>query len=130
MPVTQDIVATYRGPGRVVRRLLDMGPREDRALAFVMAFCVIRFISKAPGIARESHLEGTELNGLLAANLFGSVMLLPLLMYAVAAITYLAFHRFREEITAYSTRVALFWAALAYTAIAVEWIGGRFRWRR
>ena len=55
MPVTTDIVATYRGPGRVVRRLLDMGPREDRALAFVMAFCVVGFIAQLPGLARRAQ---------------------------------------------------------------------------
>ena len=37
MTLSREILATYRGPGAVVRRLLRQGPREDRALMFVMA---------------------------------------------------------------------------------------------
>ncbi|MEC7668511.1 MAG: YIP1 family protein, partial [Pseudomonadota bacterium] len=32
MPVTTDIVASYRRPAQVMRRLLSAGTREDRAL--------------------------------------------------------------------------------------------------
>lgn len=113
MPVTTDIVATYRGPGRVVRRLLDMGPREDRALAFVMAFCVIGFIAQMPSLARRAHLEGTELNMLMGGALMGSVFILPLIFYLVAWVTYLAARAFGGKGTSYGARLALFWALLA-----------------
>ena len=36
MSVITDIAATYRGPRRVVRRIIAAGPREDRALAILM----------------------------------------------------------------------------------------------
>ena len=36
MGVVTDIVATYRQPRRVMRRLLSMGKREDRALGIVL----------------------------------------------------------------------------------------------
>ena len=36
MPVTTDIVATYKGPRRVIAHLLSLGPREDRALAILI----------------------------------------------------------------------------------------------
>lgn len=113
MPVTTDIVATYRGPGRVVRRLLDMGPREDRALAFVMAFCVIGFIAQMPSLARKAHLEGSELNMLMGGALMGSVFILPLIFYLVAWISYLAARVFGGKGTSYGARLALFWALLA-----------------
>ena len=113
MPVTTDIVATYRGPGRVVNRLLDMGPREDRALAFVMAFCVIGFIAQLPSLARRAHLEGSELNMLMGGALLGSVFILPLLFYLIAWISHLVARAFCGKGTGYGARLALFWALLA-----------------
>lgn len=119
MPVTTDIVATYRGPGRVVRRLMDMGPREDRALAFVMAFCVISFIAQLPGLARRAHLEGLELNMLMGGALLGSVFILPLLFYLLAWITHLIARLFGAPITSYQARLALFWALLASSPLVL-----------
>ncbi|NKX72530.1 YIP1 family protein, partial [Rhodobacteraceae bacterium R_SAG3] len=55
MAVTTDITATYRGPRKVIARLLAMGPREDRLLAFVMGACVLMFIAQMPRLAREAH---------------------------------------------------------------------------
>ena len=113
MSVTTDIVATYRGPTRVVNRLLDMGPREDRALAFVMAFCVIGFIAQLPGLARKAHLEGSELNMLMGGALLGSVFILPLLLYLIAWISHLVARAFGGKGTSFGARLALFWALLA-----------------
>ncbi|KIC42772.1 hypothetical protein RA27_05375 [Ruegeria sp. ANG-R] len=113
MPVTTDIVATYRGPGRVVRRLLDMGPREDRALAFVMAFCVVGFIAQLPSLARRAHLEGTDLNMLMGGALLGSVFILPMLFYGLAWVSHLVARTFGGKGTSYGARLALFWALLA-----------------
>ena len=48
MAVTTDIVATYRGPAAVIRKLLAQGPREDRALVYVMAGCLIVFVAQLP----------------------------------------------------------------------------------
>ncbi|NRB36583.1 MAG: YIP1 family protein, partial [Rhodobacteraceae bacterium] len=62
MPVTSDIVATYRGPRKVMRRLIDLGRREDRALAFVMGFAVIAFVAQLPRLSRVAHLEGSDLS--------------------------------------------------------------------
>ncbi|WP_170339121.1 YIP1 family protein [Ruegeria arenilitoris] len=119
MPVTTDIVASYRGPGRVVRRLLDMGPREDRALAFVMAFCVIGFIAQLPGLSRRAHLEGLDLNMLMGGALLGSVFILPLLLYVLAWGTYLIARMFGGATTSYQARLALFWALLASSPLVL-----------
>ncbi len=113
MPVSSDIVATYRGPGRVVRRLLDMGPREDRALIFVMAFCLVSFIAQMPGLARRAHLEGVELNMLLGGALLGSVFILPLFFYSLAFVSHWAARLVGGKGSAYGARLALFWALLS-----------------
>jgi len=119
MPVTSDIVATYRGPGRVVRRLLELGQREDRALVFVMAACTVVFIADTPRLARMAHETGQGLNSLLAAGLFAWVMCMPLVLYVLAGFTYMVGRLFGGHGTAYGARLALFWALLASTPLVL-----------
>ena len=119
MPVTSDIVATYRGPGRVMRRLLAMGQREDRALAFVMVFCAVAFIAQMPGLARKAHMEGLDLNATMGGALLGSVILLPLLFYGLAWVSHLIARLFGGGGTGYGARLALFWALLASTPLVL-----------
>lgn len=119
MPVSADIVATYRGPRRVMRRLLDMGPREDRALALVMAFCVIAFVAQMPALARRAHLEQLELDMLLGGALLGSVIILPLLLYTLALLSHWVARLLGGRGTAYAARLALFWSLLASTPLVL-----------
>lgn len=113
MPVTTDIVATYRGPGRVMRRLLDMGPREDRALIIVMAACFLVFIGQTPRLAREAHLTGQELNALLAGALFAWVLSAPLFLYLLAGLSHMIARLFGGQGDWFGARLALFWSFLA-----------------
>ena len=69
MLLTREIVATYRGPGAVVSRLLAQGPREDRALMFVMAACGLFFVAQLPALSRRAWLEGVDLNPLMGGAL-------------------------------------------------------------
>lgn len=119
MPVTTDIVATYRGPGRVVRRLLELGQREDRALVFVMAFCVVAFIAQMPSLARRAHLEGLELNMLMGGALLGTVFILPLFFYALAFVSFGAARLVGGRGSSYGARLALFWALLSSTPLVL-----------
>lgn len=117
MPVTSDITATYRGPGRVIRRLLDMGQREDRALAFLMGACVIIFFGQLPRLSREAHLTGRELDMLMGGALLAWVFLAPLMLYALAALSHLVAKVFGGQGSWYSARLALFWSLLASTPL-------------
>lgn len=113
MPVTQDIVATYRGPGRVMHRLLSMGQREDRAIAIVMAGCAVIFVAQLPRLAREAHLTGEELNPMLGASLLAWVFIAPLMLYALAALSHLVARLLGGRGSGFDARLALFWAVLA-----------------
>ena len=126
MPVTADITATYRGPGRVMRKLLGMGAREDRALAFLMGFCVIAFIAQLPRLARQAHLQGEDLSMLMAGALMGSVFILPLLLYALAWATHLVRRVLGRAGTSYGARLALFWSLRASTPVLLLYglVGG------
>jgi hypothetical protein len=113
MPLTRDIVATYRGPGRVVKRLLAMGKREDRALMFLMLSCAIVFVAQMPRLSREAFLSGQELNMLMGGALLGWLFIAPPMFYVIAALSYLVARLFRGKGSAYGARLALFWAFLA-----------------
>ncbi|KPA22536.1 hypothetical protein shim_08210 [Shimia sp. SK013] len=113
MPVVRDIAATYRGPHKVVARLLAMGEREDRAFVILMAACVVTFIGQWPRLAREAHVTGQELNPLLGGTLMAWLFIAPLLAYALAFAIHFVFRALRRKQTPYGSRVALFWAMLA-----------------
>ncbi|OWU70614.1 YIP1 family protein [Phaeobacter sp. 22II1-1F12B] len=120
MPVTADITATYRGPGRVVERLLAQGRQETRALTFVMLACVLIFVAQAPYQAREAHLNP---DGPLAVRLYWSaffwVFIMPLVLYAFALVVWLVSKLARRRLSAFDVRLTLFWALLAVTPVTL-----------
>ena len=60
MAVTTDIMRTWRGPRTVMRDLLNHGQREDRALAYLMAACIMIFIAQWPRLSRiAAGFDGT-----------------------------------------------------------------------
>ena len=119
MSLSREILATYRGPGKVVARLLSQGPREDRALMLVMAACALFFIAQMPALSRQAHLEETELNPLLGGALLAWLVLAPLLFYLVAFLSHLVAKLFGGKGSAYGARLALFWALLAATPLVL-----------
>ncbi|WP_136441301.1 YIP1 family protein [Pacificoceanicola onchidii] len=119
MPVTQDIVATYRGPGKVVERLLQAGPREDRLLALVMGACVIFFVARWPALAREAHLADKDLNMLLGGTLLAIVFIFPLIVYAVGFLTGVIGTPLGFRGGGFGARLALVWALLASSPLVL-----------
>ncbi|TCL09414.1 hypothetical protein BXY66_1460 [Shimia isoporae] len=113
MSVARDILATYRGPHKVVARLLSMGEREDRVFVILMAACAVTFIGQWPRLAREAHLTGEELNPLLGGTLMAWLFIAPLLAYALALIVHVLFRAIGRKQTSFGSRLALFWAMLA-----------------
>ncbi len=119
MPVSNDIVATYRGPGRVMQRLLARGVREDLALAFLMAGCAIMFVAQLPRLSREAHLGGQDLNMLMGASLLAWLFFAPLLLYTLAAFSHLVARAFGGRGDWFGARLALFWSMLAASPLVL-----------
>lgn len=114
MSLTQDILQSYRAPRTVLRRRLGPEPREDRALAILMGACLLLFVAQWPGHARAAHLAPeVPLDARLTGALMGTIFLLPLLAYALAAASHLVLRAFGGRGTFHGARVALFWAMLA-----------------
>lgn len=121
MAATRNIVASYKGPIRVVRRILAQGEQENRALIYLMLGCLLVFIAQMPRLAREAFLTGEDLNMLMGATLMAWIFVAPLLLYAVAWMTYLITKLLRLGMRSYATRIALFWALLASSPIMLLW---------
>jgi hypothetical protein len=121
MAATQDILATYRGPGRVLQRLLARGTREDLALIYLMTGCLMVFVAQTPRLARQAHQTGEELSMLLGATLLAWIFIAPLLLYALAALTGLLLRALGRPISGFAARMALFWALLAAAPLLLLW---------
>lgn len=121
MSLVADIAASYRRPRAVVARLLAQGPREDRALVFLMLGCGVMFVAQWPRLAREAHISGQDLDMLLGASLFALLFIVPLALYVFAALVQLALRAARRTISGYGSRLALFWALLTTTPVLLLW---------
>ena len=120
MPVTRDIVATYGGPRRVVRRLLDMGVREDRALILVIVACVLIFIAQSPWQASQAYFDpSVPLEARLYWSGFFWILLMPLLLYLLGFLSHLVARLLGGRGTGYDARIALFWALMAVSPITL-----------
>lgn len=103
----------------MVRRLVDAGQREDRALAILMGACVILFVAQWPRLSREAHLTGQDINGLLAGALAGWLLFAPLGFYLLSWLLHLIMRVFRGQGPSFNARIAIFWGLLAATPLAL-----------
>lgn len=111
--IRRNIFSTYRRPGDVVRGLLAEGPREDRALFFIMLACGLVFVAQLPRLAREAHLQGLDLNMHMGGSLMAWIFIAPLMLYALAALARMLGRALGGRGSMYGARLALFWALLA-----------------
>lgn len=119
MAVTDDILATYRGPGRVARRLLAGERHEARALAYLLAGLIVAYVALWPLLARQNVLAGAEgppMTQRMVAAFLGVLALLPL-FYGLAALSRLVARAFGGRGSYFAARIVLFWAFLAATPL-------------
>jgi hypothetical protein len=114
MSITDDILASYRHPRRVIRNKLNAGPREDRVLAVLMAACFLIFVAQWPILSRAAYLDPSKpLEARMTAALLGLIFILPLIAYGVAGASHLLARAFGGKGSHYGARLALFWALLS-----------------
>lgn len=118
MPLTQDIIATYKGPGRVVARFLAQGRNEVRALLFVLIAGMIMFVASTPYQAREAQLDpDIPLVARMYWSAFLYILILPILLYLFAIVIWGLARIARRRVTGYEIRFTLIWALLASTPV-------------
>jgi len=114
-----DILRAHRRPRAVMAKLLTMGQREDRAVAMVMAACVVMFMAQWPWRARQSHETGTPLSDFIQNDMFALIFFLPLVLYGLAALMRLLAKPLGGTGTWFTARLALFWGLLASTPLLI-----------
>ena len=118
MALTADIVATYRGPRRVVARFLAQGRNEVRVLLFALIAGLMMFVAVTPYQAREARLNPEiPLQARLYWSAFFYIMIAPILLYLVALLIYPLVWIIRRPLSGYEVRFSLFWALLASTPV-------------
>lgn len=115
MAASRDIIRSWRAPRKVMRELLAMGQREDRALAYLMSACFLIFIAQWPRLSREAHLLDQDLSQRVSYEFVSWLIVWPLVFYVVAIISHAILRLFRARGSWYKARLALFWALLAST---------------
>jgi uncharacterized oligopeptide transporter (OPT) family protein len=130
MAISTDILRTWRGPRAVIRGMLGQGPREDRLIMILMVGCFLMFVAQLPVLARlafeSQQLAATDpdyqvrdLQMLIGSAFFGWLMVVPLVLYLVAGLSYAIMRIFTRRITGHGARLALFWALLAASPVAL-----------
>ncbi len=118
MALTQDIMATYKGPARVQQRFLSQGRNEVRALLFLLIAGMLMFVASTPYQAREAQLNpDVPLLARLYWSAFLCVFILPIVVYLFAALVWVLARIGRRRITGFGIRFTLIWALLASTPV-------------
>jgi hypothetical protein len=116
--VTTAILATYRDPGGMVRRMLAGPRREDRALAMLMAAAGMAFVAQWPVMRRAAILDPSiPLEGRMSGALMATLFVLPLSAYLLAGASHALSRLAGGRGTFYGARLALFWALLAVSPL-------------
>lgn len=120
MSAVLDIARTYRAPGAVQSRRAHAPGSEGRLYAVLMAGCVLMFAASMPRQMRIAN-ENPELpfEGLLSAQLFVWVFMMPVIYYALAWIARQVARALGGQGTGVTARATLFWAVLAAAPLAL-----------
>ena len=113
MPVTVDIVESWRRPRAVMARLLARGPSEPFALSFLLLFLLLAFAASSPALMRQA-MAAPDLPLLprFYAAALGLLATIPL-WYLLAALGHLVARALGGRGSHYGGRLALFWSLLA-----------------
>lgn len=120
MGLVADIAQTYRAPGRVIARRAAQAGSEVQAITIVMLGCLMIFIAQWPVHSRAAFLDPEiPLGGRLTGAGVAWLMIMPLLLYALAAIIHLILRALGGRGSFFTARISLFWALLAASPLAL-----------
>lgn len=118
MAVSRELFASWRRPRATLRRQLAGGQREDRVLVYLMAACLVIFLSTLPGLAREAYLDpAVPLEARIGGALVAWMFLAPLMFYGLAALSHLLARALGGRGSGFGARLALFWTLLAVSPL-------------
>lgn len=117
MSLMRNIARSYRAPGEVVSGLARGDMREPQVLFFALLACGLIYVAQWPGLSRAATLDpSVSFEQRMGGALFAVMFVLPLLLYALAALLQLGLRLFRP-VEGLHVRLAFFWALLAVTPL-------------
>lgn len=112
--MTSDIVASYRRPAQVLRRLAAGPQQEARLLAYLMLGCLLIFVAQLPRLSRDAALDpARDFSERASGELLFWMLMAPLVFYGLAALSRLLAKLFGGQGDWYRARLALFWGLVA-----------------
>lgn len=119
MSVVFDIVDSWRGPSKVLRRHLARGKSEPFAFTLLFVFLLICFVAQWPAAARVTALNPQiPMAPQLLPLALGMLATIPL-WYALAALGRLLARAMGGQGGWYGARIALFWALVTITPLVL-----------
>jgi hypothetical protein len=120
MGLVADIAQTYRAPRQVIARRAAQAGSEVQAIIIVMLGCLLVFIAQWPVHSRAAFLDPEiPLGGRLTGAGVAWLMIMPIVLYALAAIIHLLLRAIGGKGSFFTARIALFWALLASAPLAL-----------
>lgn len=118
MSMTMNILRSYRAPRAVLRGLIDQGLREPQVLFFGTLACALIYVAQWPALSRAAALDpSVTFEQRMGGALFGTIFLLPLILYGVAGVLQVAMRVFGRAVPGLWVRAAVFWSLLCVTPL-------------
>ena len=117
MPILSIIIGFYLRPRRIAQDLVWISPSEGRMLVFLVVGCLTFYLSSLARqpFAGTAALANVSRPAMVAANLYSFFALVPLLLYAIAAVSRICLWALGLKVTWSQARLGLFAAFLALT---------------
>ncbi|MDE2788936.1 MAG: YIP1 family protein [Paracoccaceae bacterium] len=118
--LTWEILGSYRHPRQNFDRQLDRHVGEERILFYGILACFLTFVARLPVIAQaNTGPDAPPLEAVIAGQFAVSLLMAPLLLYALAAVSHLLARSVGGAGGWRESRLALFWAVLASTPMVL-----------
>lgn len=105
-----------------MQRQLDKHPGEEKLLVYLVVAILLFFVARIPNLLEAANLQATEdisNTAIFVTNLVSSFFFAPLLFYGLAAVSRIIARFFGGRGSGYSARLALFWALLVISPLAL-----------
>lgn len=117
MPVTTDIVRSWRAPRAVMRSHLARGRSEPWAFALLVSFIIVAFVAQWPGVSREAFYNPEKpISAQMFAIGMGMLAFIPV-WYVLAAVGHWIAKLMGGQGDHYRARLALFWALVTVSPL-------------
>jgi hypothetical protein len=121
MALISEIGAALRSPrGEMVHQVQIIS--EPRILMLAFTVCLMSFVARMPELAAISHLAADDpatMRARFATMFVSSVIMAPLFLYLVAALSHLVLARLGGKASWQEARLALMWAGMVATPLVL-----------